>query len=231
MATPMTKEEFATPAGRKRAWAQLMLGDHGVLRLFYSNTHEVSPGKLWRSFQPAPRDIKTWGKRGIRTIINLRGDKPNGRYFLEEEACRKQGLEFVSLRIFSRDAPARETLHDVRRLFRTIQYPAMMHCKSGADRVGLMSVLYLFFEENLPLDQAMAQLSFKYGHIRQGKTGILDTALESYIEYANARGVSLSNVDEFFTWVDNEYDPIALKAEFKPEPISDFLTDKILRRE
>ena len=66
---------------------------------------------------------------------------------------------------------------------------------------------------------------------RQGKTGILDAALESYIEHANAHGVSLSDVDAFFTWVDTDYDPVALKAEFKPAPISDFLTDKILRRE
>lgn len=151
-----------------------MLGDHGLLRKFYDNTHEVSSEKLWRSYQPSPADLKKWKERGVRTIVNLRGDAPSGFYFLEEEACRKLGLDFVSFRVFSRDAPSKEILHDARKLFKNITYPAMMHCKSGADRAGLMATLYLFFHEGAPLDEAMKQLSFRYGHVKHGKTGVID---------------------------------------------------------
>ena len=40
-----------------------------------------------------------------------------------------------------------------------------------------MSVLYLYFHERRPLAEALEQLTFKYGHVRQGKTGVIDYAL------------------------------------------------------
>ena len=41
-----------------------------------------------------------------------------------------------------------------------------MHCKSGADRAGLMSALYLILNQNVPVDKAKDQLSFKYLHLK-----------------------------------------------------------------
>lgn len=231
MSAPITREEFATKAGRRRAWRALMLSDHGLLRKFYSNTHEISPGKMWRSYQPSPRDIAAWRERGIRTIINLRGDKPSGFYFLEEEACRKHGIELVTFRVFSREAPTAETLQRARALFDEITYPAMMHCKSGADRAGLMSVLYLFFHENVPLDQALAQLSFQYGHVKRAKTGILDETFNAYLTHARKTQLSLGDIDAFFDWADNQYDPVTLKANFTPDKLRDFFVDTLFRRE
>ena len=55
----------------------------------------------------------------------------------------------------------------------------LMHCKSGADRAGLMSVLYRFLHEGVPLKEAKKELSLKYGHIRQAHTGILDYFFET----------------------------------------------------
>ena len=231
MARPFTREEFETQEGKKRAWRALMLGDHGVLRKFYDNTHEVAPQKLWRTYQPSPADLTRWKARGIRTVINLRGDKPSGFYLLEEEACDALGLDLISFRVFSRDAPSKEILHGAQELFENLTYPAIMHCKSGADRAGLMAVLYLFFQKNIPLDQALDQLSFRYGHVKQGKTGIIDYAFNQYIAYASANEKSLSSVDDFFTWVDETYDPVAMKQEFLGSWWGNILTEKILRRE
>lgn len=208
-----------------------MLGDHGLLRKFYRNTHEVAPGKLWRSYQPSPADLKRWEARGVKTIINLRGDKPSGFYFLEEEACQKLGLELYTFRLFSRDAPSKEILHGAKRLFENIAYPAVIHCKSGADRAGLMATLYLFFQEGAPLNTAMKQLSFRYGHVKQGKTGVIDYAFEQYIEHAKANDKSLSSVEDFFEWVDNVYDPMKTKETFLSSWWGNFLTERVLRRE
>ncbi len=231
MPKPFTREEFETPQGRKRAWRALMLGDHGFLRKFYNNTHEVAPGKLWRTYQPSPGDLQRWKERGIKTVVNLRGDRPSGFLFLEEEACKKLGLEFVTFRAFSRDAPSKEILHGAKNLFETITYPAIMHCKSGADRAGLMATLYLFYCEGVPLDQAMEQLSFRYGHVKQGKTGVIDYAFQQYFEYADANGKSLSSIPDFFEWVDSHYDPKATKETFLGSWWGNFLTEKVLRRE
>lgn len=227
----ITREEFATPRGRRRAWRELMLQDHGILRLFYSNTHVIVPGKVWRSFQPSPAALERWKRLGVKTVVNLRGDKPSGHYFLERDACERLGLELVVFRVFSRDAPSRETFHAARRLFENIAYPALLHCKSGADRAGLMATLYLFFREGRPLDEAMQQLSPRYGHIRQGKTGVIDHALGQFIAYARHNGRDLASVDDFFEWVDAIYDPKAAKAEFMSTWWGNLLTENILRRE
>ena len=227
----MTRDDFRTEHGRRRAWRALMLGDHGVLRKFYDNTHPVAPGKLWRTYQPSPVDLKRWKDRGIKTVINLRGDKPTGFYLLEEEACEKLGLNLISFRAFSRDAPSKELLHGARALFSQIDYPAIMHCKSGADRAGLMATLYLFLHEGISLNEARDQLTFKYGHVKQGKTGVIDYAFDLYTQYAREKGIALNDIDAFFHWVDNKYDPIETKRAFKPKPWGSFLTEVVFRRE
>ena len=40
----------------------------------------------------------------------------------------------------------------------------VMHCKSGADRAGLMSALYLILNQDVSVDKAKNQLSLKYLH-------------------------------------------------------------------
>ena len=209
-----------------------MLGDHGFIRLVHKNTHEVAPGKVWRTHQPSPREITEWARRGVRTVINLRGDAASGFLFLEEEACANAGIAFFALRAYSREAPPKDFLHRLRRLFQDIEYPAVLHCKSGADRVGLASTLYRFFEMREPLDRALGELSLRFGHVRQGKTGVIDFALERYIAHARAANLALDDVDAFFRWVDSDaYDPAALKREFMGSWWGNFLTEKILRRE
>lgn len=231
MAAPLTREDFATPAGRKRAWRALMLGDHGFLRAVYDNSHEIAPGKMWRTYQPSPNHLGAWAAKGVKTVVNLRGDKPTGQLFLEEEACARLGLRLVNFRVYSREAPSKEILKGARALFDEIEYPAIMHCKSGADRVGLMSALFLFFREGVPLNEALDQLSFKYGHVKAGKTGVIDAAFDRYIAYAKERGLSLSDVDGFFRWVEADYDPADVKASFRSKGWGDFLTEVVLRRE
>lgn len=164
-------------------------------------------------------------------MLNLRGASSAGYYFLEKEACDTLGLNLVDFRVFSREAPSRDILYAARDLFESVEYPALMHCKSGADRAGMMAVLYKFFHEGRPLDEAMAQLSFKYGHVKQGKTGVIDFAFEKYLAYARQHKISLTSLDEFFLWVDQHYNHSALKDEFRASAWGAFLTDKILRRE
>lgn len=228
----LTREEFAAKGGRARAWRGLLLADHGALRLAYRNEHAITPGKMWRSAQPSPHDVARLAKRGIRTIVNLRGDAPGAVLFLEEDACRAHGVDLVNFRVYSREAPSLEILTGARALFDRIAYPALMHCKSGADRVGVMSVLYLFFKEGKSFDEALGQLSLRYGHVRQGKTGVIDYALEKYLTFARKTGADLSSVDAFFAWAQSpQYDHVAIKREFLGSWWGNFLTENVLRRE
>jgi uncharacterized protein (TIGR01244 family) len=121
---------------RLRAWLSMLLADHGVLRLVFPNRHKVSD-KLWRSAQPLPRDIAWAARNGIRTIVNLRGGREFGCWPLEKEACERHGIRLVDLPLYARGAPRVEAIRWARQLFDTIDYPALIHCKSGADRTVL----------------------------------------------------------------------------------------------
>jgi protein tyrosine/serine phosphatase len=101
----------------------------------------------------------------------------------------------------------------------------VLHCKSGADRVGFLAALYLMVHEGRPADEAMRQLSLRYGHFRFAKTGILDAFFERYRLEGEAQGVA------FLEWVERTYDPDALQREFRPRFWSDFMVDRIMRRE
>lgn len=178
-----------------------------------------------RSNQPSPNQIRQYAARGVRTIINLRGPDDSGVYLLEREACSAYGVRLVDYRVKSRDAPNADVVLGAATLFGEIEYPALMHCKSGADRAGLMSALYMHFRLGQPIEKAREQLSIRYGHIRQGKTGILDLFFKRYLEEAAQKGV------EFRDWVANHYDPNALKAEFATHAWANVLVDRVLRRE
>lgn len=231
MSAALTRGEFETPAGRRRAMREFLFADHAIIRTCYDNTHEIAPG-VYRSYQPSPKRLERWARRGVKTIVNLRGPKPSAALFLEEEACEELGLKLENFRVFSREAPSKEMLAGARDLFERIEYPAVLHCKSGADRAGVMAALYLFFTGRAPLDVALKQLSLRYGHVKHGKTGVIDAAFDLYLDHARANDISLSDVEAFFAWARSDaYDPAKIKREFLGDWWGNFLTERVLRRE
>lgn len=212
------------PPARLRSLWELWGNDHGFLRAVMPNRHRVSE-KMYRSSQPSPYQIARLAKKGIRTIVNLRGWRDCGSYYLELEACRKYGIELVNFRVKSREAPDRVTVYGAKALFETIEYPALMHCKSGADRVGIASVLYLYLHEGRPLEEARSQLSLRYGHLRQSKTGALDYFIDRYLAERAATGI------DFWEWVDTRLDSEQMRQDFKSRKWADVITDDILARE
>jgi protein tyrosine phosphatase (PTP) superfamily phosphohydrolase (DUF442 family) len=204
-------------------WTDLMLKDHGCLRLCWHNLYQISD-EAWRSNQPTPGRIAAAAKNGIKTIINLRGPRNDGGWRLENEACQNHGLTLVDFTIRSRAVPDAATIHAAKKLFENVEYPILMHCKSGADRAGIMAALYLLLRQSASLDEASKQLSFKYLHVRQAKTGLLDTFLETYRPF-EASGMS------FIGWVDQHLDPAAITSQFHSKGWANRLVDSILRRE
>jgi protein tyrosine phosphatase (PTP) superfamily phosphohydrolase (DUF442 family) len=206
------------------SYLDMLFLDLGVFRLIYVNRHRLG-AHAWRSAQPAPHHIRALAREGVRTIVNLRGERLCGSYWLEQDACRRYGIELVNFQVGSRAAPSREELKAALGLFERIQYPMLMHCRSGADRVGMMSALYLYMKEGVPLEQARKELSLRYGHIRQADTGILDYFFERYLEDNARRPVP------FFDWVETVYDPDELKRSFAALRWANRIVVSVLRRE
>jgi len=197
--------------------------DHGIFRFKWRSLHKISE-KTYRSNQPFPWQILAdKNKRDIKTIINLRGVRNCSSFFLEKETCEKHNLQLINFPVTSRAAPKIETILAAKKLFNEIEYPVIMHCKSGADRAGLMSALYLILHKNISVDEAKKQLSFKYLHLKHAKTGILDAFFDSYLKE--------NKNQDFLDWVKNDYDPEKLKLSFKVKKLSEILSSYILRRE
>jgi protein tyrosine phosphatase (PTP) superfamily phosphohydrolase (DUF442 family) len=209
---------------RLLGWWDMMVLDHGILRAFYANLHRVADG-VWRSNQPSPHQVRAFARRGGRTVVSLRGGLAFGSRPLEIEACERTGLTYRNLVFSSRSLPSRAELHRAQEFFRNLEKPALLHCKSGADRAGIASALYLMLAEGRPVAEAKRQLSLRYGHIRWSKTGVLDAFLEAYERDNAARPMP------FMEWVDKVYDPGKIAAEFHETPLGSLIGDTLLGRE
>jgi protein tyrosine/serine phosphatase len=215
---------MATPRQRAIAAFELYVLDHQGLRALWYNLHRVSP-RLWRSGQPAPFQIARLAARGIKTIVNLRGARDDGGFLLEAEACRRHGVALVNFQTGSREPPTRDVVRAAKAMFETIEYPALLHCKSGADRAGMMSALYLILREGRPAEEALRQLALRYGHVKHAKTGVIDFFFESYRDHAARTGM------EFMRWVEEVYDWQAMRRAFHDKRWASLIVDKVLRRE
>jgi protein tyrosine/serine phosphatase len=202
----------------------MLFVDYGVVRVLYNNRHQISPD-AWRSAQPAPHHIAWIAARGVKTIINLRGDQSFGTRWLEERACRRNGVALVDIKLRSRVAPPREDLLAVRKLLEDVQYPILVHCKSGADRAGLMSVLVRHVHNGVPIRDAMKELSLRFGHFRHADTGVIDAVFEHYLADNEKLPV------EFWEWVEKTYDPDEINRTFKANGLANRLVNGVLRRE
>ena len=221
----MASYDLSTLAGRARAYWDFLWGDHAFLRLGFSNAHWIGPDMI-RANQPWPFQLKWWARRGLKTVINLRGGFDSAFYALEKDACERYGLRMVDATMYSREIPSRERMMYAQELFQTIEYPALMHCKSGADRAGIMSVLYRHFHLGEPIREAVKELSFRTLHVRQGKTGVLDYMFERYLTEAEPQGIA------FMDWVMSDaYDPVGMRKDFQAAWWGTLVSDRLLRRE
>ena len=211
---------------RFRAWMNMLWIDHSIFRFFYNTRHRVT-ADLYRSSHPMPYQIRAARRVGVRSVLNLRGsDTHVGSNLLEWETCSLAGLPLAHYQIGSRDAPSRENVLQLKALLEELPRPILVHCKSGADRAGLTCALYLLLEENQPLETALRQLSFwRFGHVRQAKTGILDHFFEHYRRHRDQHGTG------FLDWVTHHYDREAVRTSFHSNWWANQLVDRLLRRE
>jgi len=216
--------DLSTTGGRLRAWADSLLVDHAVFRLAWSNFAEIIPGKLYRCHHPTPGRLAALTRRhGLKTLINLRGRRQCGSDALSRESAASLGLIHIDMAFESRGAPHRDRILRFADIYRHLERPALMHCKSGADRAGLAAGLAILFEGGTAAE-ALAQLSWRFGHFARARTGILDAFFMLYAHQGEGRL-------PFLEWVHTEYDETALRRAFKASRAASFFTDVILHRE
>lgn len=207
-----------------KAWLNSLFIDHAIFRLVWTNFDTVIPGKVYRCNHPTPRRLRSLVHRyKIKTLVNLRGHRYCGSDALSRTESKKLGLDFYDLPFESRGAPHRDRILRLADTYSKMEFPILIHCKSGADRAGLVSALIMLLEER-PVRQAMKQLSWKYGHFKHSRTGILDAFFMLYAQQTQEK-------QNFLDWVRHDYNEQELRSLFKVSKLSSFINDQILHRE
>jgi protein tyrosine/serine phosphatase len=218
------KGDLSTRQGRRNAWVDALFVDHAFLRIFWTNFHPVVPGVLYRSNHPTPGNLRQFTRKvGLKSLINLRGQAKNGSDALSRDTARVLGLDFYDMAFESRGAPHKDRILRLAGIFADMRAPALIHCKSGADRAGLVAGLFVLIQGGT-VAEALKHLSLRFGHIKQSKTGVLDAFFELYRRTGEGK-------KPFMDWVREDYDETALRAAFKAGKVAEFINAKVLGRE
>jgi protein tyrosine/serine phosphatase len=199
--------DLSDPAERRRAFWAYQFMDHAILRHIWSNFDQIAPG-VYRSNQPGHWRLKRYRAMGIKTVLYLRASSEKWAFHFERESLDSLGMTMISAPLHSRSAPTRDAVQGLIAAFRSIEKPFLMHCKSGADRAGLASAIYLMVIMGKDVNAARKMLSPRYIHLRFTKTGVLDLMLDHYAARNAASPIS------FEDWIATEYDAAALQAAF-----------------
>jgi len=199
--------DIVDPEERRKSQFYMDWVDHGILRRRWHNFDEIAPG-LYRANHPDHARFKAYKARGITTILNLRGASHHSHYKFEVESCAALGLDLIDLPMSARRVPPVARLVEVMDVLDALTGPTLMHCKSGADRTGLVSAVYYLHNLGRAPDEARKMLSINYLHLKFTSTGIQDYVIDMYARRAAQGPIS------FRDWVTSEYDPDQAVREF-----------------
>jgi protein tyrosine/serine phosphatase len=177
---------------------QYLFGDHAILRYRWHNFHQIAPG-VYRSNQPTHARLAAYRDMGIETVITLRGTGDAIHHRMERASCEALGITMHSIRANARKPIRQDELAKLLDLFRALPRPFLMHCKSGADRAGLASALYLMDQEGASIAEARKMLSFRYLHIKRSATGVLDHILDRFEARQTEDPITIRD------WIETEY--------------------------
>jgi protein tyrosine phosphatase (PTP) superfamily phosphohydrolase (DUF442 family) len=219
--------DLSSPAGRRGAWLNSLLVDHAVLRIPWRNWGVVEVGRLYRSNHPLPWQLRAAQERfGLKTVLNLRGHRQScGSDALGRARAGELGLVHADAPFESRGAPHKERILRLAGLLGELPEPILIHCKSGADRTGLVAGIWLLLQGR-PVAAALDQLHWRFGHLSASRTGILDAFFREYAAFLAANGPK-----PFLDWVREDYSEAALREGFRSQPWADRIVDRVLRRE
>lgn len=200
--------------------AAVLLASLAVFRnpLFYGNLGVVAPGLVYRAAQPGP-ELGEWVKHhGVASILNLRGGSSRDPdYANEERVTRTQGIAFYDFPMSATRRPSRRELLVLIDLFERCRYPLLVHCKSGADRTGLASAVYLLVKQGAAPARAIGEFSLYYGHVPLLGPERLHEPLVEYGDWLEANHL-VHTPDRFRAWVEREYRSPDRSYSFKPLP-------------
>ena len=177
----------------------------GYKPLFQNNFKEVVPDRLFRSAQPDDRLAKQIEEHNIRSIINLRGGKPEYNWYAQEmKTVRDTGVDYYELPMSATQRPYKRELLQLIDLLGRARPPILVHCKSGADRTGLGVSLYHMIVQKEPPEKALSGFSIYHAHIPLFGPERLQQPIREYAAWLAAKNL-IHTPERFRDWVEKEY--------------------------
>lgn len=171
----------------------LLLGTGSIfllLRVGGSNYHVTTEHEWYRSAQMSPGQLELILKQEeIRTVLVLRGNNADDDDWFqpEIEICERYEVRHVIAKLPTSRLPWRSELQTLFEELDRIETPVLVHCKSGSDRTGLVSTIWLHDYRSVPLREARKQLAFfPYMHVSWGGASSLQDFLDMYVEWQTA---------------------------------------------
>jgi protein tyrosine/serine phosphatase len=159
-------------------------GYWGILQ-YEGNLHAVSAGILYRSAQLNKTETRLAAREyGIKSVLNLRGAHAGeGWYDDEIEAAGELGLAHFDYPLSAKRFVSSQEIADILEIVRRAPKPLLIHCKSGADRSGLVAALYRFAETGASAQEADRELSLVYGHFPYltSRSGAMDDSFWAFV--------------------------------------------------
>ena len=171
------------------------------------NFHWVVPGEAARAMQAWAGRLEPFlRKRGIRSIINLRGRNDDlGWWKKETRTASALGIAHLDAMLDSRKLPTKAMLVTLMECFDTAPRPFLLKCSGGQDRTSLAAALYLIHRDGWgAMNAALAQFArFPYLHFPKSQ----QRWLKLFPDFArqDSGGMPLAQ------WIAQSYTPEKLK--------------------
>jgi protein tyrosine/serine phosphatase len=162
------------------------IGGYWGLLQFEGNLHAVSAGVLYRSAQLSKNELGSAVREyAIKSVLNLRGAHQGQSWYDDEIAASGElGLAHFDYPLSSKRFVTNQQIEEILDIVRKAPKPLLIHCKSGADRSGLVAALYRLSETGASASQADQELSLVYGHFPYltSRSGAMDDSFWAYVE-------------------------------------------------
>lgn len=145
----------------------LALGGFVLHLIAHHNFHIVSAGRIYRSAQMNADGLsQVIQEQSIKSILNLRGGNSNQDWYqAETSTAQRLGVQHYDFALSASQDVKDEEIDRILETINRAPKPLLIHCKSGADRTGLIGALYLYSIEGKSAESADRELSIFYGHV------------------------------------------------------------------
>ena len=172
-------------AGVCLALAAAGIGGYWGLLQYEGNLHAVSAGILYRSAQLSKSETR-WAVReyAIKSVLNLRGAHAGQDWYDEEIAAAGElSLAHFDYPLSSKRFVTSQQIEEILAIVRKAPKPLLIHCKSGADRSGLVAALYRYSASGASAADADRELSLVYGHFPYltSRSGAMDDSFWAFV--------------------------------------------------